>query len=50
MEAAEAPVAKRLKPRCFQILFLADIADHGDDVAAVSFLQPRNDNRCIQPA
>ncbi len=32
------------------IAALADIAAHRDDFAAVVFLQPRNDDGCVQPA
>ena len=32
------------------IAALTDIAAHGDDFATVVFLQPRNDDGCVQPA
>src|SRR3989442_4205545 len=39
-----------LAPRRTEVFLLADIADHGDDLAGVSLLQPRNDDRSVQPA
>src|SRR5882762_8947077 len=36
--------------RGFQIFLLANVTDHGDDFAAVVFLEPRNDDGGIQAA
>ena len=34
----------------FEIVPLANVADHGDDVVRIVFLQPRNDDRGIEAA
>ncbi len=43
--------SESLFSRCFQILALPEIADHGDHfAAAVIFLEPRNDDGGIEPS
>src|SRR6267378_6237093 len=41
---------ERFLARGFQVFLLADVTDHSDDLAAVVFLEPRNDDRRIQAA
>src|SRR5713226_7639226 len=41
---------KRFLARGFEIFLLADVADHGNDLAAVVFLEPGNDDGGVQAA
>ena len=40
----------RLLHDCFDIVTLADVADHGDDVVVVVFFEPWNDDGSIESA
>ena len=40
----------RLAPRRFKLLPLAEVGGKGHHLAAIGFLQPFQDDRCIEPA
>jgi len=46
----DAPVGERFFAGGFEIFLLADVADHGDNFAAIIFLEPRDDDGGVQSA